>query len=630
MKGRILVDLYKVVQKDHKLPSYKLDYVCQEFMSMHKIDVSPNQIFSLQKGNSDDRRRIAVYCMVDCLLCNRLIDKLQIITNNLGMANVGSVPMSYLFQRGLGIRVLSLISKVCRKTGFLIPDLDRSKITDGESYEGAIVLDPDRDIYDSPISVADFNSLYPSCMISENISHDMYVIEGSIYDNLPDYEYVDITFDEYEYHIKPGTMKTKIKTKTGVKTCRFAQPKDGSKGVVPTILQYLLKARKETRETKQAQYPKFSFMWNVYEGLQLAYKIFANSVYGISGAKTSNLYLKEIAACTTATGRKLIIDSKDYCEREYTGTRCVYGDTDSIFVNFPTDDYVHKKRLVGLDAVMRSMMLCTEAGLAISKQLKPPHNLEFEKAIWWFVLVSKKRYHGEYYTKYASANYYPNSMGIVLKRRDNAPIVKHIFGGMMDIIMKQHSIPKAIEFVKECCTKLRNREYPLEMFIITKTLRGYYKTPDRIAHNVLAQRVGKRDPGNKPQTNDRIAYAYVERPDLILRPGEKLLQGDIIETPDYIRETGLNINTEKYLTNQIMKPVAQIIDLKGGDMLGTFFSAEIDKAKAAAMGLTPIETYSVKCPFGQRLIRDSLLTKYRNNSAKLAELNELDDMFGRI
>lgn len=611
MKGRVLIDLYKVVQKDHKLSSYGLDYVCEHFMSMHKIDVTPNEIFSLQKGTSDDRRRIAVYCMVDCLLCNRLMDKLQIFMNNIGMANVGSVPVTYLFQRGQGIRVLSLISKVCRLKGYLIEDIDKSKINLDESYEGAIVLDPIRGIYDSPVVVGDFNSLYPNCMISENISHDTSVIHGSKYDNLPDYDYTDITYDEYEYRIKPKTTKTKIKIKTGVKTCRFAQPKDGSKGIVPTILRFLLDARKDTRK-KQQKFQKFSFMWNVYEGLQLAYKVFANSVYGISGAKTSKLYFKEIAACTTATGRRLINFSKQFCEKNYHGAECVYGDTDSIFIKFPANDYVHGTKLTGLDAVMRSMMLCTESARLITKKLKSPHNLEFEKAIWWFVLESKKRYSGEYYTKYASPDYYLNSMGNVLKRRDSAPITKHIFGGMTDIIMKQHSIPKAIDFVRDCCNKLRNREYPLEMFVITKTLRGYYKDPDRIAHNVLAQRIGKRDPGNKPQVNDRIAYVYVERPDLVLKPGEKLLQGDIIETLDYVKENNLRIDTNKYLTNQIMKPISQIIDLNGGDMLKTFFEVEIAKARASAAGLVPIHTNAKPCDFLKRIIQDAMNTKNRH------------------
>jgi hypothetical protein len=44
------------------------------------------------------------------------------------------------------------------------------------SYEGAIVLPPKTGIYfDDIICVFDYNSLYPSSMISENISHDTIV-----------------------------------------------------------------------------------------------------------------------------------------------------------------------------------------------------------------------------------------------------------------------------------------------------------------------------------------------------------------------------------------------------------------------------------------------------------------------
>ena len=35
--------------------------------------------------------------------------------------------------------------------------------------------------------------------------------------------------------------------------------------------------------------------------------------------------------------------------------------------------------------------------------------------------------------------------------------------------------------------------------------------------------MGDRDPGNKPQSNDRIPYAYIE---VNAKKGEKILQGD--------------------------------------------------------------------------------------------------------
>jgi DNA polymerase elongation subunit (family B) len=202
------------------------------------------------------------------------------------------------------------------------------------------------------------------------------------------------------------------------------------------------------------------------------------------------------------------------------------------------------------------MELCKEAALLISRQLRAPHNLEFEKAIFPFILVSKKRYHGHYYTKFGSSNFEAKSMGLVLKRRDNAKIVKHVFGGMIDLIMKEHSTTKAIKFVKDECTKVLKGQFPEEMFLVSKNIKSFYKIPESIAHNVLAQRIGKRDPGNKPKPNDRISYMYIINP-------EAELQGDKIETPAFIKAQHLKIDYGHYIDKQISKPVTQIFTLKG-------------------------------------------------------------------
>jgi DNA polymerase elongation subunit (family B) len=229
--------------------------------------------------------------------------------------------------------------------------------------------------------------------------------------------------------------------------------------------------------------------------------------------------------------------------------------TDSIFCKFDCQD-IFGKPLKGLDSVYRSIIYGIESGNAISKQLKKPHNLEFEKAIWPFILVTKKRYHGHYYTDFGDPNYSAKSMGIILKRRDNAKIAKHVFGGMVDIIMKKHNMDEAKEFVIKTCQEILDGKYPMDMFIISKTLKSFYKKPDTIAHNVLAMRIAKRDPGNRPQANDRMPYAYIRVP---FKKGQK--QGDIIETPGYIKEKNLKLNYKIYITNQIIKPVSQIISL---------------------------------------------------------------------
>ena len=80
-----------------------------------------------------------------------------------------------------------------------------------------------------------------------------------------------------------------------------------------------------------------NFEQDVFDSLQLAYKITANSLYGQIGARTSSIYLKEIAACTTATGREMIMLAKKFVEENYNAD-VIYGDTDSICCKFPLKD----------------------------------------------------------------------------------------------------------------------------------------------------------------------------------------------------------------------------------------------------------------------------------------------------
>ena len=123
------------------------------------------------------------------------------------------------------------------------------------------------------------------------------------------------------------------------------------------------------------------------------------------------------------------------------------------------------------------------------------------------------------------------------------------------ILMKGGTVQKAIDFTQSQLQLLVDGKIPIEKLIITKSLRSHYKNPTQIAHRVLADRIGRRDPGNKPRSGDRIAYAYIKNPD------KKALQGDRIETPEYIRENELELDYSHYITNQIMKPLLQLFGL---------------------------------------------------------------------
>jgi len=548
-----------------------------------KDDVTPQDIFRMTNEGPGPRAVIAKYCIQDCNLVHHLMKKVDVITGYNEMAKICSVPISFLVIRGQGIKLTSYMAKKCREKNTLMPVIDKGP--SGEGYEGAIVLPPKRGLYlDNPVACNDYSSLYPSSMISENLSHDSkvwtkeYDLDGNlvretgekdpktgehIYDNLPGYGYVDVEYDTYRW--KPNPRGKMEKHLSGKKVCRFAQFKDGTKAILPSILEELLAARKSTR--KLAEQQSDPFMANVLDKRQLAYKVTANSLYGQCGAKTSSFYEVDVAASTTATGRKLLTYAKRMVEEVYGNAECqtskhgvvytraeyVYGDTDSVFYTFNLADK-DGNPIRGKQALEITIELARQVGDMASAFLKAPHGWVYEKTLMPFGLLQKKRYFGILYETDPNKGK-PKSMGIVLRRRDNAPIVKDVYGGLIDILTKKQDLEAAVHFVRDSLQTLVDERVPMDKLIITKSLRSNYKNPQQIAHKVLADRMGKRDPGNKPSSGDRIPFVYIHNPD------KKALQGERIETPDYIRAKRLKPNYSFYITNQIMKPVAQLFGL---------------------------------------------------------------------
>ncbi len=550
---------------------------------MAKDDVSPQDIFRLSKGSSSDRAVVAKYCIQDCNLVHHLMNKIDVITGYIEMSRICSVPISFLVFRGQGIKLTSFVAKKCRDKDTLMPDVEKPK--DAEGYEGAIVLPPKCAMYmDNPVACVDYSSLYPSSMISQNYSHDSkvwskeYNLKGDlikvtgeqdkdgnfIYDNLPEFQYIDIEFDTYRYLRKSPTSRAE-KTKVGKMICRWAQFPDNKKGIMPSILEELLKARKDTR--KMIKTEKDPFMQNILDKRQLGYKVTANSLYGQCGSRTSTFYEKDVAASTTATGRMMIVYAKRIIEEVYgdniyktekeevrTRAEYVYGDTDSVFFTFNLENPKTGEKIRGQKALEYTIEIAQEAADLCTKFLKPPMKLEYEKTLMPFILLSKKRYVGMLYEEDPNKGYL-KFMGLSLKRRDSCDYLKDVYGGILNILMKENNIENAVNFLNESLINLVNGKVNMDKLEITKALRGYYKNPMQIGHRVLADRIGQRDPGNKPKPGDRMKFVFV------VNDKPKALMGDKIETPEYIINNKLTIDYTHYITNQLMKPLQQLFGL---------------------------------------------------------------------
>ena len=233
-------------------------------------------------------------------LCIHLLLLQDLIPNNIGMANVSCVPLSYIFLRGQGIKIFSLIVKRRNLENTRIPTLKDLVIQMG------MMTDLKEQLFLNQIQVFIWMILYQylimlhciRVLLLKKIFHNMthiYVQKKKL-KNPEKYQWIRkyttlYNFIRRLYLSKKKKTVHKIKAETQT-TCYFAKPKDGKTGIVPTILKSLLDERKQTRAL--AKKTDDENKKKVLDGLQLAYKVTANSVYGQMGAKTSPMFFKRL------------------------------------------------------------------------------------------------------------------------------------------------------------------------------------------------------------------------------------------------------------------------------------------------------------------------------------------------
>ncbi|GAA5977284.1 hypothetical protein JCM5350_002416 [Sporobolomyces pararoseus] len=520
MDGRLQLDMLQVMQRDYKLRSYTLNSVCAHFLGEQKEDVHHSIITDLQNGNAESRRRLAVYCLKDAYLPQRIMDKLMSFINYIEMARVTGIPFNYLISRGQQIKVISQLYRKALETGYVVPALKQEG--SDEQYEGATVLEPEAGYYDVPIATLDFASLYPSIMQAHNLCYTT-LLDAKIAQALQLKEGVD--------YVRTPNNDLFVKAHR-------------RKGLLPTILEDLLSARKRARaELKNEKDP---FKRAVLDGRQLALKISANSVYGFTGATIGKLPCLPISMSVTAYGREMIEKTKQEVQDKFNvangyshDATIIYGDTDSVMVRFGTPN---------LDEAMR---LGAEAAEYVTSKFINPIKLEFEKVYYPYLLISKKRYAGLYWTKPDKYDKM-DTKGIETVRRDNCRLVVTVIDTCLRKMLIERDVKGAEDYAKQIISDLLMNKVDLSQLVITKALaKADYAVKQ--AHVELAERMKKRDAGSAPALGDRVAY-------VIIKSTKDARAYEKSEDPLYVLENNIPIDTKYYLDQQLSKPLMRIFE----------------------------------------------------------------------
>ncbi|AGO14239.1 AaceriAFL189Wp [[Ashbya] aceris (nom. inval.)] len=597
IEGRLQLDIFQFVRREYQLRSYTLNSVSAHFLGEQKEDVHHSIIASLHRGDSETRRRLAVYCLKDAYLPLRLLEKLMALVNYTEMARVTGVPFPYLITRGQQIKVISQLYRKCLQIDTIIPNMHGNHSDD--QYQGATVIEPIRGYYDIPIATLDFNSLYPSIMMAHNLCYTTLCNKATV-------QRLQLKENE-DYIITPnGDYFVSSKKR---------------RGILPIILEELIAARKRAKgELKKETDP---FRKDVLNGRQLALKISANSVYGFTGATVGKLPCLAISSSVTAYGRTMIETTKRAVEEKYTikngyqhDAIVVYGDTDSVMIKFGTNE------------LKETMELGAEAAAYVSSLFKHPINLEFEKVYFPYLLINKKRYAGLYWTrpeKYDKLD----QKGLASVRRDSCPLVSIVMNKILRMILIERNVPGALKFVENTIEDLLQNKADISKLIISKTLAPNYTNAQ--PHAILAERMKKRD-GVGPNVGDRVDY-------VIIGGNDKLYNR--AENPLYVLEQNIQLDSKYYLTTQLQNPVVSIIaPIIGEKQANAMFIVKSIKIatsnqKGGLMGFIKKVQTCKGCRGPLRKNEGPLCYSCRERSGELylkaiSDVRELEEKFSRL
>lgn len=521
MKGRVNIDMYKVIQIDFKFESYKLEDVAIELLGDQKEDMPYGYLFDvMESGTKDQVLESIIYCDYDAHLPLRLMMKVMTITKLIEMANVTNVRLYDLVYGGQSVKVFSCIAKQTLADGFVIPDLKRKDTEEDEDYEGATVLTPITGAYmDVRIATLDFASLYPTITIGYNLCYTTL----------------------YPPNVKPKPTDDVQTVEVSGRTYHFNQERQG---ILSKILISLLGARKAAKkEMARATDP---FVKNILDGRQLALKVVCNSVYGFTGFSKGKLPCKPIAESITRIGRSLIETSKNLAETRYPGAVVVYGDTDSIMVNF--NKATEKE----------TFDVATEAGIYITERLndavryKGVIDLEFEKVYHPYILYGKKRYAA---LKKEHIDEVPKKdiKGLQVIRRDFCKLTKKICNQTLDTLLYDRDIEKAKTYVQEAGRMMMAKKVKARDLVLSKTLRSTYKS-GLPPHRVVVDKMNARLPGSAPGMGERVPYVFVKT-----AGGKDVKQADKAEDPVYVELNGVDLDYGYYFDHQIRNSVSDIM-----------------------------------------------------------------------
>jgi len=499
--GKQHIDAYQVMrflQRTGSVNIVKLDLenVSEKVFGIKKEKVTPSE------GNNAWKTGVGLARFVDYNKKDAEVT-LQIVKDFLPLfieiSKLTSQTLQTSTRASTSMMVEDLLVKESFKRGVLVPNKPKEnevRVRINNPIKGAFVKEPLAGLHEN-ISVLDFASLYPSIIISHNISP----------------ETVNCSHKECEQNKSPdGTI--------------FCTKK---KGLFPEILGKMLSQRLKLKaeykkKKKEGTDDKILF------AKQWALKIVLNSAYGYLGYGRARWYSRECASATTAWARQYIHQTNDQAKE--SGFDVLYTDTDSCFILM--NDKKQKDVENFLDKV--------------NGELPGSMELEFDGYYKRGIFVTKKE-GGAAKKRYALMDEKENLkiVGFEYVRRDWCNLAKETQRKVIELVLKDGEPEKAATYVRGVIKDLKEGKVPKKELTIITMMKRKPEDYDSIGPHVAAAKKAIAK-GVDIGVGSLLSFIITKRGNTI---SEKALLEEFVEEGNY--------DSNYYIKNQILPAVIKII-----------------------------------------------------------------------
>ena len=447
--------------KDNKI-LIKFDKEIPEYLESYYISLVKDD-FDIINIDNDNFKNMLLYCINDTRLTNCLLMKQNYILLYIQKSLIRSSMFRDSVTRGNSYLNQYMITRemIKNKWAVKLKYLNNDTIYIDEKYTGATVIQPISGIYNN-VSVLDFNSLYPSIIITYNICVTTFITHDlKIKYNIPDEQLNNMIIDNEPIYFYKSEYK---------------------KGITPYYCEMFIKMRSNVKlklnDNNITEHEKI--LLNLK---QLNLKVSNNSIYGSIGDSNSVHFNKYIASSIPYMGRIHLEKLKTYFQNY--GHIIIGGDTDSIFVKINTEQEIFDKQLSDYNNI-----------------LQKPMKIEQEKIYTKLFLSNKKK------KRFGLINNKLEIKGYMSIKRDTPRLLKEIEFKIFNIIIYNDNFENILY---DYLSSINLKNISFDMFSITKTLKGQNDyLSDKVPHIALAKRLISMNIISSINSGDKIIYTYIQ------------------------------------------------------------------------------------------------------------------------